>query len=75
MFKDVPNPLQVIRYHSLAAKSDILPQDLKISATADDGTIMGIRHKKFQVEGLQFHPESIKMKPYGMKILKNFLEL
>ena len=72
ILKDVPNPLKVIRYHSLSAKSDILPQDLKISATADDGTIMGIRHKEYPLEGLQFHPESIKMKPYGMKILKNF---
>ncbi len=75
ILKDIPNPLMVIRYHSLAAKSDILPQDLKISATADDGTIMGIRHREFPVEGLQFHPESIKMKPHGMKILKNFLIL
>ncbi|MFX1495751.1 MAG: anthranilate synthase component II [Promethearchaeota archaeon] len=75
ILKDVPNPLQVIRYHSLSAKSDILPQDLKISATADDGTIMGVRHKEFPVEGLQFHPESIKMKPHGIQILKNFLRL
>ena len=75
ILSDVPNPLQVIRYHSLAAKSDILPQELKISGTADDGTIMGVRHKEFPVEGLQFHPESIKMKLYGIKILKNFLKL
>ena len=75
IFKDVPNPLQVIRYHSLAAKGDILPKDLKISATADDGTIMAVRHEKYPVEGVQFHPESIKMKPHGMVILKNFLEL
>ena len=75
IFKGIPNPLKVIRYHSLAAKGDILPQDLKITATADDGTIMGIRHKKYPIEGVQFHPESIRMKPYGMKILKNFLEL
>ena len=75
ILKNIPNPLQVIRYHSLAAKSDILPQDLKISATADDGTIMGVHHKDFHVEGLQFHPESIKMKPYGMKLLENFLDL
>lgn len=75
ILKGVPNPLMVIRYHSLAAKSDILPKDLKISATADDGTIMGVRHKQYPVEGLQFHPESIKMKPHGMQILKNFLEL
>jgi len=75
IFKGIPNPLQVIRYHSLAAKGDILPQDLKITATSDDGTIMGVRHKEFPIEGVQFHPESIKMKPYGMQILKNFLEL
>ena len=75
ILKGIPNPLQVIRYHSLAAKSDILPQELKISATADDGTIMGIRHKKYPIEGIQFHPESIKMKPHGMAILKNFLDL
>ena len=75
IFKDIPNPLMVIRYHSLAAKQEILPQDLKITATADDGVIMGVRHKQYQVEGVQFHPESIRMKPYGMKILKNFLEL
>ena len=75
ILKDIPNPLQVIRYHSLSAKSDILPQDLKISATADDGTIMGVRHKNYPVEGVQFHPESIRMKPHGMQILKNFLKL
>ena len=75
IFKDIPNPLMVIRYHSLAAKSDLLPQELKITATADDGTIMGVRHKHYIVEGVQFHPESIKMKPYGMKLLENFLDL
>ena len=75
IFKDIPNPLEVIRYHSLAAKGDILPQSLKISATADDGTIMAVRHKEYPIEGVQFHPESIKMKPYGMQILKNFLEI
>ena len=75
IFNDIPNPLMVMRYHSLAAKGDILPQDLKITATADDGTIMAVRHKQFPVEGVQFHPESIRMKPHGMKILKNFLEL
>ena len=75
IFKDIPNPLMVIRYHSLAAKQEILPQDLKISATADDGVIMGVRHKQYQVEGVQFHPESIRMKPYGIQIFKNFLEL
>lgn len=75
IFEKLPNPMMVVRYHSLAAKSDILPQDLKISATADDGTIMAVRHKTYPVEGVQFHPESIKMKPNGIQILKNFLEL
>lgn len=75
IFKDVPNPLQVIRYHSLAAKGDMLPHSLKITATADDGTIMAVRHKRFPIEGIQFHPESIRMKPHGMRILKNFLVL
>ncbi|MFX1394222.1 MAG: gamma-glutamyl-gamma-aminobutyrate hydrolase family protein [Promethearchaeota archaeon] len=69
ILKDILNPLQLIRYYSLAAKSDILPQELKISGTADDGTIMGVRHKDYPVEGLQFHPESIKIKLYGMQIL------
>ena len=75
IFKNLPNPLMGVRYHSLTAKSDILPKDLKISATADDGTIMAVRHKDYPVEGVQFHPESIRMKPYGIQILKNFLEL
>jgi len=75
IFKGIPNPLQVIRYHSLAAKGDIFPQELKITATADDGTIMAIRQKQYPIEGVQFHPESIRMKPYGMQILKNFLLL
>ncbi|MFX1238647.1 MAG: anthranilate synthase component II, partial [Promethearchaeota archaeon] len=75
IYKNLPNPLMGVRYHSLSAKPDLLPHELKISATADDGTIMGIRHEKYPIEGVQFHPESIKMKPEGMKILKNFLEL
>ncbi len=57
----------VIRYHSLSAKSDLLPQELKITATADDGTVMAVRHKQFLVEGVQFHPESIRMKPHECK--------
>ena len=75
IFKNLPNPLMGVRYHSLTAKSEILPQELKITATADDGTIMAVRHKDYPVEGVQFHPESIRMKPYGIQILKNFLDL
>jgi anthranilate synthase/aminodeoxychorismate synthase-like glutamine amidotransferase len=73
IFKNIPNPLEAVRYHSLAAKSDAFPEQLKITATADDGTIMAVRHKQFLVEGVQFHPESIKMKPYGKQLLRNFL--
>lgn len=74
IFKDLPNPLMGVRYHSLSVRSDILSKDLKITATADDGTIMGIRHRNYPIEGVQFHPESVKMKPYGIKILKNFID-
>ncbi|MHA1783706.1 MAG: anthranilate synthase component II [Promethearchaeota archaeon] len=74
IFKGLPNPLFVMRYHSLAVKGDFLPKPLKISAMADDGTIMAVRHEKYPVEGVQFHPESIKMKPFGMHLLKNFLQ-
>ncbi len=62
-FQGIPNPIMGVRYHSLAAKSEMIPKDLKICATADDGTIMAVRHKQYPIEGVQFHPESIKMKP------------
>ncbi len=75
IFKGLPNPCKVVRYHSLAAKADNLPKDLKITAMADDGTIMGVRHRTFAVEGVQFHPESIIMRPIGIEILRNFLTL
>ena len=65
-------PFKAMRYHSLALDRDSLPADLEISATADDGEIMGIRHKQFPIEGIQFHPESI-MTPVGKRILRNFL--
>ncbi len=75
IFRGLPNPCKVVRYHSLAAKADYLPKELKISAMADDGTIMGVRHRKFAVEGVQFHPESIIMQPVGIDILRNFLAM
>ncbi|OLS12649.1 MAG: glutamine amidotransferase of anthranilate synthase [Promethearchaeota archaeon CR_4] len=75
IFKGLPNPCNVVRYHSLAAKADFLPRDLKITAMADDGTIMGVRHRKYLVEGVQFHPESVVMRPFGIEILRNFLQL
>ena len=66
-------PFKAMRYHSLAIERESLPACLVVSATTDDGEIMGIRHKEFAVEGIQFHPESI-MTPVGKRILRNFLK-
>lgn len=66
------NPLQAIRYHSLAIEKDSLPDALKITAWTEEGLIMGIRHTTYPIEGVQFHPESI-MTPQGKDLLKNFL--
>lgn len=72
VFKGLPNPFKVTRYHSLAIEKSSLPADLEITATSSDGEIMGVRHKKFAVEGVQFHPESI-LSEHGHALLKNFL--
>ena len=72
VFRNLPNPFEAIRYHSLAVKPDNLPDDLEVTAWADTGTVMGIRHKRFPVEGVQFHPESI-MTTVGKDLLRNFL--
>lgn len=74
IFKGVQNPFTATRYHSLIVKRESLPDVLEVSAWTEDGLIMGLRHKKFLVEGVQFHPESI-MTHVGHAILKNFLEL
>jgi len=66
------NPLSAIRYHSLVVERDGLPDCLEITAWADDGTIMGLRHRQYPVEGVQFHPESF-MTQEGKDILRNFL--
>ena len=73
VFRGLPDPLSVIRYHSLVVKKEGLPECLEITAWADDGTIMGIKHKQYPVEGVQFHPESF-MTQSGKELLKNFLE-
>ncbi|MHA1143137.1 MAG: anthranilate synthase component II [Candidatus Helarchaeota archaeon] len=73
IFRDIPNPFPATRYHSLAARA--VPIELEVTAKADDGTIMGIRHEKFRIEGVQFHPESILTRPHGMKMIQNFLIL
>jgi anthranilate synthase component II len=73
VFKDLPSPYTVIRYHSLAIERESLPDCLEVTAWTDDGEIMGVRHKAFKVEGVQFHPESI-LSEHGHALLKNFLE-
>lgn len=74
IFKDIENPFKATRYHSLALEEESLPHSLQVSARAEDGEIMGIRHRRFLLEGVQFHPESI-LTEKGKKILKNFLDL
>ena len=74
IFKGLPNPFQAIRYHSLLVERESLPGCLEVSAETEDGEIMALRHKKFLIEGVQFHPESILTRD-GKTLLKNFLEL
>lgn len=74
IYQGVENPFEATRYHSLVVEKESLPDFLEVSAYTKDGIIMGLRHKEFLVEGVQFHPESI-LTTEGKKILKNFLEL
>ena len=73
VFAGLPSPFTVIRYHSLAIERESLPDCLEVTAWTEDGEIMGVRHKEFDVEGVQFHPESI-LSEHGHAMLKNFLE-
>ncbi len=73
VFRDLPSPYAVTRYHSLVIEQASLPIELEVSATADDGEIMGVRHRRFPIEGVQFHPEAI-LTEHGMRLLANFLE-
>ena len=73
VFKDIPSPFTVIRYHSLAIERASLPACLEVTSWTDDGEIMGVRHRQFDIEGVQFHPESI-LSEHGHALLKNFLE-
>jgi len=72
VYQNLPNPFEAGRYHSLVVKRDTLPWSLALTAETDDGVIMGIRHKDYVVEGVQFHPESI-MTDVGHDVLRNFL--
>ncbi|MBU0468742.1 MAG: aminodeoxychorismate/anthranilate synthase component II [Candidatus Omnitrophica bacterium] len=74
IFKDVANPFEATRYHSLVADKKTMPKCFKVIAKSDDGEIMGIRHKSYNLWGVQFHPESI-LTTEGKKILNNFLKL
>jgi len=73
VFAGLPNPLTVTRYHSLAIRRESLPACLDVTAWTEDGEIMGVRHRDFDVEGVQFHPESI-LTECGHELLKNFLK-
>jgi anthranilate synthase component 2 len=74
LFKGVENPFTATRYHSLAGDKDAIPACLEVTAVAvDDGEVMGVRHKEFPIEGVQFHPESILCED-GKLVIKNFLE-
>jgi anthranilate synthase/aminodeoxychorismate synthase-like glutamine amidotransferase len=78
IFQGVDSPMTATRYHSLIVRESDLPKDLEVSARTKDhdgnSVIMGLRHKKFQVEGVQFHPESV-LTSDGKKLIKNFLEM
>jgi anthranilate synthase/aminodeoxychorismate synthase-like glutamine amidotransferase len=73
IFAGLPNPFLAGRYHSLIVKRETLPDCLEISAETEEGEIMGLRHKEYPVEGIQFHPESV-LTPQGKRIIRNFLK-
>ena len=72
IFEGLPNPFEATRYHSLIIKRETLPPVLEVSAWTEDGVIMGVRHREFIVEGVQFHPESI-LTTVGKDLLRNFI--
>jgi anthranilate synthase component 2 len=73
VFKGLSNPFEATRYHSLVVERESLPDCLEVTAWTDDDEIMGLRHKEFAIEGVQFHPESI-LTAHGHALLKNFLQ-
>ncbi len=74
IFKKLPNPFIATRYHSLIVERKSLPKELVITAETEDGIIMGLRHRQYKVEGVQFHPESV-LTESGKQLLQNFLLL
>jgi len=73
LFKNIPTPFQGIRYHSLAVEKDTLPAELIVTAWTENDLVMGLRHKEYPIESVQFHPESI-MTEHGKQIISNFFE-
>jgi len=73
VFQGLPTPLEATRYHSLVVERATLPESLEITAHSDDGEIMGLRHKSWPLEGVQFHPESV-LTEHGKQMVRNFLE-
>jgi anthranilate synthase/aminodeoxychorismate synthase-like glutamine amidotransferase len=74
VFAGLPDPFDAIRYHSLAIRPDTMPDILEVTARSESGVIMGVRHREYVLEGVQFHPESI-LTGVGKQLLKNFLEM
>lgn len=74
VFTDLPSTFKVTRYHSLVVDPDTLPKQLEITAKTEDGAIMGLRHREYMIEGVQFHPEAV-LTEYGHEMLANFLKL
>ncbi|HLI47923.1 MAG TPA: aminodeoxychorismate/anthranilate synthase component II [Chthonomonas sp.] len=74
VFTDLPNPFEATRYHSLVIRRETMPECLQITAHTPEGEVMGVRHKNFPIEGVQFHPESV-LTAVGKQILVNFLSL
>jgi anthranilate synthase/aminodeoxychorismate synthase-like glutamine amidotransferase len=72
VFTGLESPVQATRYHSLVVEAETLPDCLEVTASTDDGMIMGMRHRDFDIEGVQFHPESI-LTNHGHAMLENFL--
>lgn len=74
IFRGLPYRFRATRYHSLVVEREGLPDILEVSATSPDGIVMGLRHRKYKIEGVQFHPESV-MTEYGKMLLENFLKI
>ncbi|MGC8833669.1 MAG: anthranilate synthase component II [Armatimonadota bacterium] len=74
IFAGIPNPFEAVRYHSLVIDPESVPECLVVTARSEDGEIMGVRHKQYPIEGVQFHPESVAT-AYGKALLENFLKM